>query len=293
MNRHPDLELPQVTLCAADSVHPALAARALDISAAQCAFADAILFSHEAVPSSARTVLIPRLQSGAEYSAFMVKDLASHVTTPWVLVVQWDGYVVNAAAWSHAFLTYDYIGACWPFHQDGMNVGNGGFSLRSAKLLQALADPRVELIPGMNEDDLICRAYRPFLETEYGIRFAPAEVAARFSYEHTRPTAPTFGFHAAYNMWRHVDDEALMDIVRTLNERTFTSTMVMQLLMVYCELRKFPCVKTMYERYRRLWSPQQLKQNMVNMGLPGDVALTYIDICEKTANISGDSARLE
>ncbi len=293
MNRHPDLALPQVTLCAADSVHPALAARALDISAARCAFADAILFTHEAVPSSARTVLIPRLQSGEEYSAFMVKGLARHVTTPWVLVVQWDGYVLDAAAWSDSFFAYDYIGACWPFHQDGMNVGNGGFSLRSAKLLQALADPRVRLIPGMNEDDLICRAYRPFLEAEYGIRFAPADVAARFSYERSRPIAPTFGFHAAYNMWRHVDDETLMDIVRALNERTFTSTMVMELLMIYCELRKFPCVKTMYERYRRIWSPQHITQVMVKMGVPRDVVLKYIDICEKTANLSDDEARPE
>lgn len=147
MNSHPTAELRQVTLCAADSIHPALAARALDISAVRCTFADAILFTHEAVPTCARTVLIPRLQSKEDYSTFMVKDLASHVTTPWVLVVQWDGYVLDAAAWSDSFLAFDYIGASWPFHQEGMNVGNGGFSLRSAKLLQALADSRIQLLP--------------------------------------------------------------------------------------------------------------------------------------------------
>ncbi|WP_126284447.1 hypothetical protein [Burkholderia stagnalis] len=59
MNSSPTLDLSNVTLCAADSIHPALAARALDISAARCHFADTILFTHEAVPTRARTVLIP------------------------------------------------------------------------------------------------------------------------------------------------------------------------------------------------------------------------------------------
>lgn len=284
------MNLSNVTLCAADSIHPALAARALEISAARCTFADAILFTHDVVPTSVRTVLIPRLQSKEDYSAFMVKRLVNHVATPWVLVAQWDGYVLDAAAWSDKFFSYDYIGACWPFHQDGMNVGNGGFSLRSTKLLQVLTDARFEFLPGVNEDDLICRVYRPLLETEYGIRFAPAEVAARFAYEHVRPDSPTFGFHAAFNMWRHVDDDTMMQMLAALDVRTFTSNEVMQLLMAYCDLRKFDCVKMMYDRYRCLWSTQQVVSNMLKTGVAGEAVLQYVDICESVVRHDGGGA---
>ncbi len=285
MISNPIVDLNTVTVCAADSIHPALAARALDISGARCTFADAILFTHEAVPTrGARTVLIPRLQSKQDYSAFMIKHLVNHVATPWVLVIQWDGYVLDAAAWSDTFFGYDYIGAWWPFHTDGMNVGNGGFSLRSKKLLQALAHTRFEFLPGVNEDDLICRIYRPLLETEYGIRFAPADVAVQFAYEHIRPDNPTFGFHAAFNMWRHVDDDTMMEMVGALDVRTFTSSEVMQLLMAYCDQRKFACMKVMYERYRHLWSTQQIVQNMMATGVAGEAVLQYVDLCERLVN---------
>lgn len=281
MNSNPTLDLRNVTLCVADSINPALAARALDISAAQCTFSDAILFTHEAIPNRARTVLIPRLQSKGDYSEFMIKHVSSHIVTPWVLVVQWDGYVLDAATWSDAFFDYDYVGACWPWHQNGMNVGNGGFSLRSAKLLRALADARFKLLPGVNEDDLICRVYRPLLEAEYGIQFAPPNVANRFAYEHGFPAGPTFGFHGAFNLWRHVDDDTMMGIIRVLDMRTFTSSEVLQLLRAYCELRKFASARVMYERYRHLWSPQQLVQNLMATGMPSEAALQCVDVCER------------
>ncbi|WP_175950863.1 DUF5672 family protein [Burkholderia sp. BCC0405] len=289
MNSSSTLDLRNVTLCAADSIHPALAARALEISAAQCHFADAILFTHEVVPTFARIVPIPRLQSKGDDSAFMVKHLVNHVTTPWVLVVQWDGYVLDAATWSDAFLGYDYIGASWPFHRDSMNVGNGGFSLRSVKLLHALADTRLQLLPGAYEDDLICRLYRPLLETEYGIRFAPADVANRFAYERGCPDSPTFGFHGAFNLWRHVEDDTMMDIISALDIRTLTSIEIMQLLIAYCELRKFGCVKVMYQRYRRIWSAQQFAQNMVASGVPREAVLQCVEICENVVK-SNDRA---
>ncbi|WP_345814536.1 DUF5672 family protein [Paraburkholderia sp. PREW-6R] len=284
MNRNPHLTLSDVTLCAADSIHPALAARALEISAARCTFADTILFTHEAVPGRLRTAIIPRLRSKEDYSAFMIKQLLHHVTTPWVLIAQWDGYVLDPAAWNDTFFEYDYIGAIWPFHRDGLNVGNGGFSLRSAKLLHALADARFQFLRGVNEDDLICRAYRPVLEAEYGIRFAPADVAARFAYEHARPDKPTFGFHSAFNMWRHVDDTTMMNIASLLDVSTFTSNEVMLLLKVYCDLRKFECVRAMYERYRQFWTTEAFVQNMMKTGVTGQAVLQYVDICESAMN---------
>ena len=44
-----------------------------------------------------------RCASRDAYSRFVLKRLLPHVDTPHVLLVQWDGYVVNADAWDAAF----------------------------------------------------------------------------------------------------------------------------------------------------------------------------------------------
>jgi uncharacterized protein DUF5672 len=106
--------------------------------------------------------------------------------------VQYDGFILNPDCWSADFQRYDYIGARWPF-DDGRAVGNGGFSLRSKRLLRALQDP--QFAPVDPEDMAICRAYRPVLEERYGIRFAPEEIADRFAFEAVPPDGQTFGFH--------------------------------------------------------------------------------------------------
>jgi hypothetical protein len=113
------------------------------------------------------------------------------------LCIQWDGFVLRGEAWDPAFLDYDYIGAPWPHFRDAYNVGNGGFSLRSRRLLEACKElpfDRSEL-----EDVLICRRWRPQLEQQ-GIRFAPERIAQRFAYERTIPTGDEFGFHGAFNL---------------------------------------------------------------------------------------------
>jgi len=147
--------------------------------------------------------------------------LPKTVDTDFNLVVQADGYAVNAQAWTDEFLQYDYIGASWPQEIAQRAVGNGGFSLRSKKLYRALLDLRrrysledmtqrltqndicEDKFVGYSipEDNLICKIYRPTLEKQYGIRFAPAELADRFSVE-TNAGSPwfgtSFGFHGHF-----------------------------------------------------------------------------------------------
>jgi hypothetical protein len=139
------------------------------------------------------------LDSAHGYNEFMMKRLDSFIETDFALIVQWDGFVLNAANWKPAFLDYDYIGAVWPWQPPGLRVGNGGFSLRSKKLLQALQDARV--IAHHPEDLAICQTYRPLLESAFGIRFAPPEIADQFSFER-HPHAGSFGFHGFYNFHR-------------------------------------------------------------------------------------------
>ena len=90
----------------------------------------------------------------------------------------------------------------WHWHDDGMRVGNGGFSLRSRRLLEALQDPRIALADA--EDETICRTFRPLLEREYGIRFADESLADRFSFEAAYPVGRPFGFHGLFNFCRVV-----------------------------------------------------------------------------------------
>ena len=200
----PRVRVPAVTLACVDCRNHELAVFALRRSMAQCRFERAVLFTNRplALPDIEVRV-VPDVGSIADYSRFVVKELGAHVDTPHVLVVQYDGYVVNGAAWDPLFLDYDYIGAPWGEPGGGRSVGNGGFSLRSRKLLAALRDPRISaLVP---EDIAVCRTYRRLLEDEHGIRFAPPELAARFSFETLPPDGATLGFHGITHMARIVD----------------------------------------------------------------------------------------
>lgn len=219
------LDLAQVTLCIVDTRAPALAAQSLQRSMAGINFAQVLLFCHDWTPAQpmpgVRLVDIPELCSGADYSHFVLRELPQHVSTPFVLVTQWDGFVINPAAWSDDFLQYDYIGAVWPDQPTGRNVGNGGFSLRSQRLLRAGLDTRVT--PEHPEDLVLCTTWRGLLEREHGVRFAPPLVARRFAFENRAPRHATFGFHGPYNLPRALDEATLRTWLPQLPDAFFRS----------------------------------------------------------------------
>jgi hypothetical protein len=133
----------------------------------------------------------------------MVKQLNTYVATPFALVIQYDGFILKPDAWRDDYVDYDYIGAPW-WEDEGQIVGNGGFSLRSKRLLALLQHDDAILDPGdldpsdAPEDWYICVMIRPYLE-ERGIRFAPVELAKQFSLEGDEHYGVTwtnqFGFH--------------------------------------------------------------------------------------------------
>ena len=245
------LDLRDVTLCAVDSVNVALTTRALQRSMAQCDFADAILFTDAAISGAFRTEKISKIESTAEYSAFCFKELPGFVDTPFVLIVQWDGYVINPSAWSPAFRECDYVGSRWPWVTDGLSVGNGGFSLRSQKFLSAMMDPRFPLDLHSNSDWLVCRTYRPELESEYGVRFAPEGVADLFSHEKVVPTGPTFGFHSLENMWRYVDDAEMTEGIDLLSADVCRTEAYARLILAYFELGKLALLSALFRKMKR------------------------------------------
>jgi hypothetical protein len=204
----PAVEIPGTTLVCADCLYQDLAADAVARTLSRCRFERALFFTDASLDvPGAETVRIPRLASVLDYSRFMIKDLAAHIETPFALVIQYDGYVLDGACWSAEFQEYDYVGARWP-GQAPYDVGNGGFSLRSRRLLLALQDSRIE--PQVSEDIAICRDHRKYLEERHGLRFAPGGVADRFSFESLPPPGPTFGFHGIahlYNLFGMSDAE--------------------------------------------------------------------------------------
>jgi hypothetical protein len=170
---------------------------------------------------------------------FIMKGLADCVETDHVLIVQPDGFGISKSCWDDRFLEYDYIGA--PTHTSftpcssmlnllvaptgdraladyvdtGWWVGGGGFSLRSKKLLQALKDPAIHNFVrtvdggfGLSEDINICLYYKNYLEQRYNIKFAPFELAVKFSSEQLMGYDYCFGFHKIYNAVRFLDNES-------------------------------------------------------------------------------------
>jgi hypothetical protein len=215
------INLPTMTLCAVTSVNVEGTIAAMRASMEQVAFADCLLLTNakvSAVPPGVRIVNIDRVKSAAAYSEFMLSRLIDFIATTHCLIVQWDGFVLDGGRWDERFLDFDYVGAPWPQFSDGHDVGNGGFSLRSARLLKACRDPR--FVRGHPEDVAICRTNRPLLENEHGIRFADRAVAARFACERTSKVDETFGFHGAFNMVPALGAKRFGAIYRTLDDRS-------------------------------------------------------------------------
>lgn len=201
----PKVQIEDTTLCIVDCANHLLTERAFANCMACCAFERVLWLTDRPVSiPGVEAVLIRPIRSSADYSRFMIKELLHHIHTEYVLTAQWDGYVINAGAWSPEFLLFDYIGARWDHTQYRKvahhDVGNGGFSLRSRALLEALQDPAIKLLHP--EDGMICREYRGYLEDKHGIAFAPDDIADRFSFEHIEQPVLPFGFHGITNLAR-------------------------------------------------------------------------------------------
>jgi len=153
-----------------------------------------------------------------DYNYYVIYCLHNHVETSHCLLVQPDGFVLFPDKWDDEWLKYDYIGAPWPLVKDSYidpfgnhhQVGNGGFSLRSKKLLKVPTKVEVPwetnnsdfywMPPGVvnyHEDGNIC-VHNRHIFVEQGCEFAPVDVAKYFSYESpldiNRGIIP-FGYH--------------------------------------------------------------------------------------------------
>jgi hypothetical protein len=217
--------LDEVTLVAITGVAITATVRALAKSMEQARFGSVLLLSDKPPPAVSAVAgseaiewrQIAPIRSRNEYSRFILDHLAGHIDTRFALVAQWDGYVLDGSRWRGEFLEYDYVGAPWPQFDDGRTVGNGGFSLRSKRLLEACRG--MPLRNNEPEDVLICRTARADLERYHGLRFAPENLARSFAYERTEKQGDEFGFHGVFNMIHDMPPGEFASLLATLEPR--------------------------------------------------------------------------
>lgn len=193
------LNLDNITIVSINTRDPELSVKAIERSCKYINFAKAILLSDNKIKHDfIETIIIDKINSLPEYSYFCVKELNKFVDTDFCLLVQPDGFVTNPLMWSDNFLKYDYIGAPWDillsrqalyncgiYIQDlnkvPIIVGNGGFSLRSKKLLHecSLVEYKNTNIP---EDNFVTISNRENFKQK-GIKYADVITAKRFSLE--------------------------------------------------------------------------------------------------------------
>jgi|TARA_B100001971_G_scaffold104515_1_gene96220 hypothetical protein len=211
------ITLPNVTLLAATSVDIDLTNLNLKISSENIEFAAVKLLS-SSLPNkkfpNIKYISIPQMNF-SDYNRLIIEDLHKYFNTSHCLIVQSDSFVVNYERWTEEFLKFDYIGAPWPdkvmirpinkfLYLNNNRVGNGGFSLRSRKLVEVTSRINFNSLKFSikSEDLIICHyLYREMIKK--GIRFAPPKLAAQFSIEspgnlYRQDVNSVFGFHGKH-----------------------------------------------------------------------------------------------
>jgi len=210
------LVIPNVTLLSATSVNIDEAQLAMRISLHNIKFGAVKLLS-SSLPkkkyADIEYITIPSMDFEG-YNKFIIEDLYKYFETSHCLIVQADSFVIDSDLWKDEFLQFDYIGAPWSekvhinsnlvLNMKKNCVGNGGFSLRSRKLVDATKKINFNSLkfPINHEDVIICHyLYEQMLND--GICFASAEIASKFSLENVnnlygQNENSVFGFHGKH-----------------------------------------------------------------------------------------------
>ena len=205
------INLENITLVCITSIKIDRAIKALKYSYRGINFGEVLLFTDKEVslPPDIKTINIAPLDL-VGYSHFIVYELHKYINTDYVIIIQDDGFIVNPEKWDNKFLEYDYIGAPWALPHDNFSfrdpfgniirVGNGGFSLRSKKLLSLATELGLEWKPyfGYYNEDGFFTCHNKHIYENNGCIFATLDIAKYFSHENMIPEVDgivPFGFH--------------------------------------------------------------------------------------------------
>lgn len=207
----------ELTLLAISSIFIKETIDSLLTSSDKMDFKEIKIFTHEKpanLPSKIKYVNIKKINNIMDFNNFCFYEVGDYIETTHALFTQYHAWILDGDIFNNDWLKYDYCGAVWPIRQGSfrgnngeiVRNGNGGFSLRSKKIMsipKKLNWPLREEQGFYNEDGNICCYYRKeFLEL--GIKYAPIEVAADFAFENVvieNYGRRTFGFHRNMNPW--------------------------------------------------------------------------------------------
>lgn len=191
------MNLDNVTIVCIDGVNPENGLKSLKYSMKDITFAKSILISHEQPNNIPENISFHKTEklTHKTYNSFVLYNLPDIIQTEYCLITHDDGFIINPHLWINEFLNYDYIGAPWGPEYGKYRVGNGGFSLRSKKIMNL----GKELPCAAHEDATYSIYGRPYLE-QNGCKFAPVDIAMKFSLETKIPECEynlnnSFGFH--------------------------------------------------------------------------------------------------
>lgn len=199
------LNLPSVTLVTVATRDHESCKRAICRCQSLAKFAGLVVFTNEP-EQYAGTVIKVAARPHEQWCVWRLTEfprlcLGALTAGSHILFIESDSALVHPEAWTDRFLEYDYIGAKWA---DG-SVGNGGFTLISARFLAALDSLKIPATPEdcFPCDIAMCREkshyrkehtfYRRRLEA-LGMRYADPETADQFSNE-LLPYLGGFGVH--------------------------------------------------------------------------------------------------
>jgi hypothetical protein len=196
--------LKDLTIVAVDSLNYEATAMALDKTREIFPDAKVITFSDKNFYPDSTFYQTSKFDA-KEHSRICLHEVGDRLETNYVMFIQYDGFPTNKDCWSDEFLKYDFIGApvrmdtdSFVVNYDNFFVGNGGFSLRTKRLMMLTKNIEQQFVDGDDsfwlEDMLICHKNRSWLE-DMGITFAPLELAQQFSKGETLGLENTLGFH--------------------------------------------------------------------------------------------------
>jgi hypothetical protein len=212
------IDLSNVTLLSINTHAPEMSVRALQYSSKEIKFKNKKILSNRIpgnLPDDIEFIQIPEFHGRDQYSDFVMNNLGDYVDGEFAMMIHDDGFVINPHLWTSDFLKYDYIGAPWPgpIEQTEGRVGNGGFCIRSKKLIEFCKTVKAE--PG-HDDWTIGVVQNEYLK-EQGFTFAPVQIAMKFSLESVISECEfdltqTFGFHGR----RHHSTQSMINLLNEI-----------------------------------------------------------------------------
>lgn len=158
---------------------------------------------HESIDDKIEHVKINKLNYH-DFSKFCLTEWYKYFDTTYMINCHGDGFATSGDPWTDMFLEFDYLGAPWPkynlersssrwdlvkkaYYESNKTycVGNGGFSLRTRKLMEEVSKLYKDEYYGIPEDLVIAIIMRKELENR-GFKFTDhIGLASRFSCEAT------------------------------------------------------------------------------------------------------------